>query len=279
MRKLNLRKIIIGMILFISWLIITGAYIYNKANVTVLTEEEKSVLTHSISGEFLANQKITGEFVSGQNYLGQVSIRFYNYNRINSDSVTFRIKEKGAGSWYYENRIKTDQFLPDELFPFGFPPIVDSKGKTYDFEVQSVKGVREDAITLSTKNPLVTTTYQFPKKSLIKPSIFSKFLIARIQYTKLDRDFLIALISYSDFIMIFVFLEFLLLKNLTVKSLNLKKISSSWIIAVGLIVLILSAILYALKKSELSQAVTTLSYFLLVLGVFVKLFEFKKTKI
>src|SRR5579864_3740347 len=108
--KKNLKNLIISGILFISFIILSTVYIYSKSNITVIQVAlPDSTLQQKTFSEFLKGQKITGEFTSDQNYLGQVLVRFYNYHRVNSDSVIFRIKERGQSSWYYKNIYKTDQ--------------------------------------------------------------------------------------------------------------------------------------------------------------------------
>ena len=60
------------------------------------------------------------------NELGVVWIRFNTFGRINSDILTFKIREKGQNNWYYENLYRVDQFQDGKLFPFGFPPREDA---------------------------------------------------------------------------------------------------------------------------------------------------------
>ncbi|MBP8591207.1 hypothetical protein KBI33_01910 [Candidatus Shapirobacteria bacterium] len=50
--------------------------------------------------------------------------------------IVFRIKEKGADEWFYENPYYFEQAAPAALFPFGFPVIEDSEGKTYVVELE-----------------------------------------------------------------------------------------------------------------------------------------------
>ena len=50
--------------------------------------------------------------------------------------IVFRLKEKGAGEWFYESPYFFEQATPSHLFPFGFPIIEDSEGKTYLVEIE-----------------------------------------------------------------------------------------------------------------------------------------------
>lgn len=116
--------------------------------------------------ELLQGEKISGVFTAHADNLGLVAIRFYNFNRINADSVIFRIKEVTTAEPYYQHQYTTDQFLPNNLFTFGFPPIPDSAGKEYYFEVESVQGVPGDAVALSSTMPQVLVRHTFDKSEL-----------------------------------------------------------------------------------------------------------------
>ena len=50
--------------------------------------------------------------------------------------IIFRLKEKNAGEWFYESPYFFEQATPSHLFPFGFPIIEDSEGKTYLVEIE-----------------------------------------------------------------------------------------------------------------------------------------------
>jgi hypothetical protein len=50
--------------------------------------------------------------------------------------IVFRLKEKNAGEWFYESPYFFEQATPSHLFPFGFPIIEDSEGKTYLVEIE-----------------------------------------------------------------------------------------------------------------------------------------------
>ncbi len=111
--------------------------------------------------ELLKGKKLEGKFDAKENNLGIIAVRFNTYGRINKDSVVFRIKQKNTNFWYYQNKYKVDQFQPDDFFTFGFPIIKDSKGKTYQFEIESFSGKAGDAIGLSALEPSFLTKHQF----------------------------------------------------------------------------------------------------------------------
>lgn len=103
--------------------------------------------------EFLKNNIISGDFQSRFPNLSIIKVRFVNNNRINTDSIEFRIKQTDSKEWFYKGIYKTDQFQNDYLFPFGFPTIHDAQGKHYRFEIESLNGSVGNAVSLSSVKP------------------------------------------------------------------------------------------------------------------------------
>lgn len=292
MKKLNINKriIFICFLLFSTWLILTIVYLIGTST---LTTNIKKNLDHkeftlnnelfrdgarknSFYGELLKGEVLNGEFVASTNYLGQVLIRFNNFNRINPDSVIFRIKEKDQENWFYENTYKTDQFQPNMFFTFGFPIIENSKNKTYLFEVESLDGKEDHAIGLSSVKPLGATLYQYPKKVLLSnPKVLFNFLIEnKIKKIEFNLDTLKAFGIYLNFIIISLILIYLAI-NYLIDNFKIKfpKINSFNITFLGLLILILSAVILYIKLIEISFQLTMLGYFIIVFGIFFMIYE------
>jgi hypothetical protein len=294
--KLNLtkKKIFTLVVLLFAWLILTVVYIYGASDLLIaqtnLGKEAFFVVNKTMnkvpysnvnSDELVKGEKLQGMFTANDNYLGQVSIRFYNFGRINPDSVIFRIKEQGQSNWYYEGTYKTDQFQPDMLFPFGFPMINDSKGKTYVFEVESLNGLSEHSIGLSTVTPLGATLYQYPKKLLLSnPKTFINFFVNnKLKKIQINGQTLVAVGIYLNFIILSLLLIAFALNQLMKERIRtLFRINSSTIIATALIVLAISAMILYLKKPALSYSISTLGYFILVAGVIYAVVESRSSK-
>jgi hypothetical protein len=278
MKNKIIKKIFIALTLIFSWAFFTLIYAYSSSNITVITSKLNSdVLISKTFNQFLKGEKITGKFVVSQNYLGQLSLRFYNYDRKINDEVVFRIKNVDSNDWLYEHTYETNQFLPNELFPFGFPTVPDSKGKTYYFEIESVKGSPDDSVTLSRQEPLVTVGFQYPKSLIIKDkNVFSEFVTNKIKYSEINRDFIIGFLTYINFIFLALILEYILLKYLFKINLSSFKIQNgSYVIIASLIVLVFSAIFLYLKKSQISETLCVVGYIILVVGAIYSLFESK----
>lgn len=270
-------KLLVWAVLATSFLFLSLVYAYSRSNVTVIDSAlQDNAITHKVFDEFTKGKRITGEFTPSQDYLGQFLIRFYTYNRINTDEVTFRIKEKGSSSWYYEHTYKTDQFLPDNLFTFGFPIIADSKGKDYVFEIESVNGTPDEAVTLSRIVPLAALSFQYPKALIIKnPSVALEFIKSKIIYQEINSDVIFSFLIYLNFIILVMFLEYIFLGKLFKYRLK-NIINVSNMIVFGLISMMFSAIILYLKKEELSLNLTVFAYLVLILGVISQIILSKK---
>lgn len=199
-------------ILFLMlWFLLSFIYLDKNLGITLLTYSHSTneILSKNYP-ELLAGQKIKGEFVARDNNLGIIAVRFNTYFRINEDTVIFRIKEKNRKNWYYEYHYTTPQFQPNQFFTFGFPVISNSDGKTFNFEIESTKGEHENAVSLSTIEPVFETKYQYSKELILKDiknhiginvegttasreyGYASKFLIHKILNSLSNIDFLIA---------------------------------------------------------------------------------------
>lgn len=87
--------------------------------------------------------------------------------------IVFRLKEKGAENWFYENTYYFDQAAPSHLYPFGFPIIEESEGKTYLIELAGKKQPDEEtpalyvfAATDSAGQPYLYPRYVYSKGEL-----------------------------------------------------------------------------------------------------------------
>ncbi|MBI5044713.1 MAG: hypothetical protein HZC02_02200 [Candidatus Levybacteria bacterium] len=117
-----------------------------------------------IEKPLMKGEKITGKFVAQSNNLGVLSIRFGTYKRAGNDILVFRIKENVEKNWYYQANYKVDQFQDNQLFTFGFPVVTNSKSKTYDFEIESTLGKKNDAVYVSPDQPIFITSYKYSIK-------------------------------------------------------------------------------------------------------------------
>jgi hypothetical protein len=148
------------------FLILAEVYQLEGNFFSVRTSISQKNLTYP-TGHLLVGNKITGTFKSNFNNLGTVRLRFTTHYRLNEDWVIFRIKNINDNNWYYEGKYKSDQFQPSQLFPFGFPPITNSAGNIYYFEVESNSGTPDNSVSINMQYPIAEADYSFDKHHLL----------------------------------------------------------------------------------------------------------------
>lgn len=192
-----LTYIIIPFFLLFLWLTLSLFFTSKYSFSVIYSAYDRGSFTSVKTDELLAKQKISATFKAKENNLGIISVRFKTYSRINDDKVIFRLKEKGSKNWFYEYPYKVDQFQDGDYFTFGFPIISESSGKTYNFEIESTKGVEGNAVSISPTSPIFITLFQFTKQQLIaNKSIIPAFFIKKIFYSFSDINFTISSLAY-----------------------------------------------------------------------------------
>lgn len=195
--------VIIPIILFVMWIGLTIFYMgtYDNSFLVLSYNHDRSSYKQIPDDRLTKGEKIKGEFMAKENDLGIVSIRFDQYLRIpykDEDTVVFRIKEKGASKWYYENTYKSGLTFDTPYLPFGFPPIKNSKDKIYVFEIESLHGNNKNGISVSDRQPNLSSKYQVSKTELMQNKLsLVVFLYKKFILSLLTIDILISTIIYS----------------------------------------------------------------------------------
>lgn len=188
-------------ILLIIWLTFVLSYLKEADYFSLsIVKPVPSISLGSYRGDaLLQGDKVIIEYPSKYKKLGTIGIKFTTYNRINSDTLKFRIKEVGEDSWFYEHDYKVDQFQQFEFFTFGFPILEESSGKTYKIEIESQAGVRDDAVAImSPLDRSVIAKHVFTRQQLIEnPRVLFYFIFHKLLYLGTDIDFLSNLVIYS----------------------------------------------------------------------------------
>lgn len=186
---------------------------------SVITEPyETNNLKNYKTTELLRGEKVIGQFRAKENNMGTVVVRFYNYGKISTDVVKFRIKQSSANNWYYENSYKVDQFQPNEYFTFGFPEIKQSKGINFSIEIESTKGVPGNAIGLSSQYPVLASRHQFSTIYFSKNKLFLlTFMVAKLKELFLNPknliDSSIYLVPFLLYVFLLIFVNVLKIKK------------------------------------------------------------------
>lgn len=183
--KINkiLTWLVVPSVLLFLWLVSTVLYssTYNGSYSVITYNHSKDSFIKIPEKKLLKGDKITGEFVAQDDNLGILAIRFKQGQRIpwdKEDILQFRIKEQGLTDWYYENEYYSGLTFDVPFLPVGFPIIQDSNGKTYYFEVESLRGNDQNGLQLDTKRPVLASRYQVDRQELINhPDKLVNFLI------------------------------------------------------------------------------------------------------
>jgi len=168
--------LIIPLCLFGLWFILTlwNIIVFHQSFLIVSYSHSSDNFTQLTNDKLLKGEKITGEFIAQEPNLGIVGIRFKSFQRVaykDEDALVFRLKEKSQKDWYYENTYRSGFIYDLPFLPLGFPLISDSKGKTYVFELQSLKGNEKNGVALSTREPILESKYQADKAELVASPI------------------------------------------------------------------------------------------------------------
>lgn len=198
-------------LLLVLWLFLTCFYIitYDKS-LTVISYFHDKENVSSINDKILKGEIVSGEFVAIENNLGIVSLKFKLFDRprfIDEDTLVFRIKEKGAKNWYHQNSYMDGLMYEVPIFPFGFPVIQDSEGKTYYFEIESLKGNNNNSVAISNKGQIFFSKYYIPKSELLASSSeFSSYIVRKFVSSLLTTD-----LRFSSFVYLLPFIFYLIL--------------------------------------------------------------------
>lgn len=198
-RLRNLIKwVIIPVVLFLLWVGLSLQFINQQGGITVLYKSHDSNSFLQLdTGKLHKGERVNATFTASENNLGIVAVRFNTYSRINDDEVIFRIREQGQNKWLYQNSYTVAQFQSNKHFTFGFPTIANSKGKKYEFQIESVKGNNTDAVSISPDEPIFVSKYQFEKQTLISSTSEAvNFVIKKLANSFADISFLISTSMY-----------------------------------------------------------------------------------
>lgn len=192
---------IIFPIILVAFWFFASLLFSNQTSFSVLDyAHQKGVIKKSPDGKILKGQKITGSFTAKENNLGIVKVRFNNFVQQDYDAedvLAFKIKEKGRKSWLFENTYRSGVLQNGLLLAFGFPPIHNSFGKEYDFEIESLYGNGENSVEFISRSNTIFSSYQYDKASILRDSnSFTTFLWKKVKSSFTNRDFFLSSIIF-----------------------------------------------------------------------------------
>lgn len=185
--------------------------------------------------KLLSGQTLHFEFKANDYNLGTIEFLFNNYKKINSDIVVFKIKEKGVKDWYYQSSHESSKFDIGQFYPFGFPPIPNSKNRYYEIEIVSLFGKTDNSISLSRTSDFFQVKYFYSKAFLTKNIwLTPHFLITKLvnclgllkynDFVNLGVIFVLPLLGYFAIKAVIKILIYFYPKNIKLKRVDLKKI-------------------------------------------------------
>lgn len=218
-----IRWVLIPILLLFLWLIL-GMFFGEYQSFSVLTYvNNRNQYIDLPENKLFKGDKLIGNFLADEDNLGIVAIRLDFGEGVGKteleDYMLFRLKEEGAKDWHYENQYKTGLLKREVFYPFGFPKIQDSKGKTYIFELISLRGNNMNAVKVVKENPAFFSKYKFSKEFILKQENVSTFLLKKFYTFFSNRE---TLISSVSFILPFLFYVYFISMGTVVQKINLR---------------------------------------------------------
>ncbi len=207
-----IRYLLLPVCLFIVSTILS-VWFYGEAYVTTIQVHHESLLSKDFFDSPLVQGKmLRGEVVAAHNNFGALKLRIKTYNRINYDKIHFRLREKGRFAWDVENAYIVDVFTNKLLYGFGFPPIPDSGGKAYEFELWSENGTPDDAIGFYEGYHPAASQYVFRRDTLLNNNRLLRIFLRAKSYSLLSDPY--SVLYYSMFLVpLFFYVLLTLIKN------------------------------------------------------------------
>lgn len=159
---------------------------------------------NNISGNYyfkiLKGESVIGQFVSKDDNLGSIKIKFSPMNKVkyeDEDVIVFKIRFVNESNWFYQNKYKSGSIFENPEFPFGFPVVVNSKNKEFQFEITSLNGNRDNAVTISKNNLTLVTVHQYSRTEITENQMsVTNFLIKKLINTFSKITYLASSLTY-----------------------------------------------------------------------------------
>jgi hypothetical protein len=300
-KKKEMKKILITIGLVIGGFILSFVCL-EEANITsLLTYHGQDVYVSSVAGPIMQGNSMRGEFRAIYDNLGMVKLRMRTFNRMNTTHIRFLLREKGSNEDWVTNTYATDRFVDGLFYPFGFPVIADSKGKTYEFKLESLDGTSDDAIGVFSGYHNVATQYVFQKSILLGDrQLLKEFLFAKVKSILTDPYMILyfsiflvpayiyivkrhkeMLMMYALLVYVFVPLSIhsntiLVIAALMLGVGSIMHVAASRMYVIALVWIIAIPILLACGNVLAADRAATLVFFLILIGVIMSLRELKK---
>jgi len=158
---------------------------------------ERGWVDFSKGKEMMRGDTVKIKFIAKYNNIGTISVRFTNHNRDSNDILDFKLFDNTSNKLIYQAKYKTDQFLQDRLFPFGFPAQENSKNREYTVEIQSLSGVSGKGVYIDATDPIFVIQSVYTKSYLVgnMPFLFT-ILKSKVNFVLASSEFKTAFMVY-----------------------------------------------------------------------------------
>ena len=306
----NLVCMTIAVFLLILGIALSQLFYEDAYPTSLLYFHDTNAIQTSHQGPLMKHVSLKGEFRAIQNNLGSLKLKVTTYNRLNNDTIVFRMREKGGSEWTIQNEYATDRMPNGQLYPLGFPVIPDSKGKTYEFQLQSKNGSEGNAIGVVYSYHAFASNYIYTKKDLLGDTALFQFFLKekfRTIVTTPEIVFLImmclipffywcsfwfatdkkvqnpiALVLCGATVSIYLFVPVSLYSNtmlfvffVLLAIVYRERISASMVFGSALVLLLLMFILLGMQYEIQVIRSATMVYFFMILGIICSSFRYK----
>ncbi|PIR13747.1 hypothetical protein COV49_01205 [Candidatus Falkowbacteria bacterium CG11_big_fil_rev_8_21_14_0_20_39_10] len=178
--------------------------ISNDGSLSVITQKYSQKYFPEVNNEaILAGEKRVFEFTATHDNLGFISINFDIVGKGREDYIDLRIYEKKSKKIIKEETTFAAAFQGLNYYPFGFPIIPDSKGKTYVVEIKSKQGSPKNYVAIKDAKSIFSTSYQYDKNKITSDKKYFINFILNKGLNSLENNFL--LFTTSVYLYPFVF--------------------------------------------------------------------------
>ncbi len=187
-----IKYLLIPILLLGCWITLSLLFSsYKSLSILVYPHIEKEIGNYPENQKLTKGKSISGEFRARENDLGIIEIKIDDVSGVGvEDILEFSLREKGKAEFLYRKTYKSGAMRDNRRFPFGFPLVKDSKGKTYQFELRSLSGTLENAVILSKEAPIYTTKYKSDIRELINTNAVWDFFLKKVYTFIINPDFL-----------------------------------------------------------------------------------------
>jgi hypothetical protein len=197
-------------ILFLAWIFLSLLFV-NRISFSLITLS--SDIDSTIDKDFFR-----GTFESSTNNLGlAIFSTRSSFNSKNKENfITFKIRELGDRAWLYETNYSSKLFDSQSEFSFGFPPIKESNGKKYEYEISAEDISIGEIIDINKKH--ISTGHKYTVSELKNLDSGINFVTNKFKSIATDRNLIAESFIYLLPLVLFLILWLLALNTLRNKS-------------------------------------------------------------